>query len=49
MENYLALLDKDMDNDIYYQSLNHEKLLTELKGTNYRNIAHANNVSSISL
>ncbi len=49
MENYLALFDKDVDNDTYYKSLNHEKLLTEFKATNARNIAHANNVSSSNL
>jgi hypothetical protein len=49
MENYLALFDKDMDNDTYYQSLNHDKLLTEFKATNDHNIAHANNVSSSNL
>lgn len=49
MENYLSLFDKDVDNDNYYKSLNHEKLLTEFKATNDRNIAHANNVSSSNL
>lgn len=46
MENYLSLFDKDVDVDTYYKSLNHEKLLTEFKAHNDRNIAHANNVTT---
>ena len=49
MENYLGLFNKDVDNDTYYKSLNHDKLLTEFKATNDRNIAHANNVTLTNL
>jgi len=49
MENYLALLDKNIDNNSNNETLNHEKLLTEFKATNDRNIAHANSINSSNL
>lgn len=49
MENYLLLFDKDVENDTYYTSLNHEAELAKFKAENDRNIAHANNETAHSL
>ncbi|MBV1898641.1 MAG: hypothetical protein KUG63_04625 [Cycloclasticus sp.] len=49
MENYLMLFDKDVENDTYYKSLNHEAELAKFKAENDRNIAHANNETAHSL
>ena len=49
MENYLTLFDKDVENDTYYKSLNHESELANFKAENERNIAHANNQTAHSL
>lgn len=49
MENYLMLFDKDVENDTYYKSLNHEAELAKFKAENDRNIAHENNETSRSL
>lgn len=43
MENYLKLFDKDVENDTYYKSLNHEAQLAKFKAENDSNIAHSNN------
>jgi hypothetical protein len=49
MENYLMLFDKDVENDTYYKSLNHEVELAKFKATNDRNIANANNHTTHSI
>jgi hypothetical protein len=43
MDNYLKVFDKDVENDTYYKSLNHEAELAKFKAENDRNIAHSNN------
>ncbi|AAZ28418.1 hypothetical protein [Colwellia psychrerythraea] len=49
MENYLMLFDKDVENDTYYKSQNHEAQLAKFKAENDRSIAHANNETAHSL
>ena len=46
MENYLKLFDKDVENDTYYKSLDHEAELAKFKAENDRNIAHASNITA---
>ena len=41
MDNYLSIFDKDVENDTYYQSLDHERELAKFKAENDRNIANA--------
>ena len=43
LENYLSIFDKDVENDTYYKSLDHETNLTSFKAENDRNIATAIN------
>lgn len=49
MENYLKLFDKDVENDTYYKSQDHESRLAQFKAENERNIAQANNETAHSL
>lgn len=42
MENYLKSFDKDVENDTYYESQNHESRLAQFKAENDINIARAN-------
>jgi len=49
MENYLKLFDKDVENDTYYKSQDHEARLAQFKAENDRNIAYANNETAHSV
>jgi hypothetical protein len=49
MENYLKLLDKDVENDTYYKSQDHESRLAKFKAENDRNIAYENNETAHSV
>ncbi len=49
MENYLILFEKDVENDSYDRSLNHEAELAKFKAENDRKIAYLNNQTANSL
>ncbi|WP_139686259.1 hypothetical protein [Vibrio tasmaniensis] len=49
MENYLNLFAKDVENDTFYKSQDHEERLAKFKAENDRSIALANNQTAHSL
>ena len=49
LENYLMLLDKAVESDTYYKSLDHDAELAKFKAVNNLNIAHAKNDAAHSL